>query len=249
LKAAQSARVTLAGGTALLRTASLDLQGSAVLDLAGKDLILSNVASAASLRTYFRNALLNSGPRITNGTAFVAWVDNRKIRQSTWGGTAITDGTFDQYILVNTVRGDVNLDKQVTAADHAAIVANVGRSGADLTSFDGDLDFNGVVNADDFAVVTAALAGGGAGGSATPVLVTTAPLPTTPSIPTKLTRFPTPKPLPAVVVKKPLPVAAKKFSSAKIKPLAKAAAPAPARLSTASSPVADRLLGRRGEAL
>jgi hypothetical protein len=106
------------------------------------------------------------------GNAAVAWVDNRKIRQSTWGGAAITDGTFGQFILVSTVPGDVNLDEQVTQADYAAIVANMGRT--NVTSFDGDLNFDDVVNGDDFAIVTAALAGGGAGA---PLLVTSATQP------------------------------------------------------------------------
>jgi hypothetical protein len=191
----------------------------------------------ADLRPWLSNGLLGSGPRIlsqSSANAAVGAVDNALIRQSTWNGTTLTTtGDFRQLLLVQTTRGDNNLDGQATEADYANIVANMGRPGASY--FLGDLTYDAMVNSEDFAVVTAALSAGAAAApqllvptpepspEPPPPVVATQPTSTTPSTSFK-PRVPAPslKPLPS----RPI-VSLTTFSTAKI---ARAPIPAVRRL-------------------
>ena len=81
-------------------------------------------------------------------------------------------GAFSQILIQSTVAGDANLDGRVDQQDYLNIIANMGRAGA--TYFEGDLNGDGAVTADDLALVSLNI-GAGANMAAGPPLLAAPP--------------------------------------------------------------------------
>lgn len=233
-----NARAKLTGGaSARLRTTSLTLDEAARLDLGESDMIVDFAAGNSPLpllRTFLHNgrlggnlpSIVTSKPAAPFG-ADVAMVDNNLIRQAMWGGeTLSTTGSYNQLLFRPTYAGDADLDLKVTEADYQPVTANLSRLNSQWLF--GDLNHDGVTNADDFALVTANL-GAGADPGAGQALVSPTPATrsTTPSTTTtttvRLSPLTRPKPLPTVQVTTTARPAKKVFSLKPIKTLVKPA--------------------------
>ncbi|MFI5379426.1 MAG: PA14 domain-containing protein, partial [Tepidisphaerales bacterium] len=174
------------GAGVVVQTSSLSIGGSGgslgTLDLADGSLVLpySGPAPYAMLRDLVWNGRITGRGIVTsignnNNPGAVGIVDNSMLHQTVWNGTAISDGTsFQQMILKGTYAGDANLDGQVTAADYLSIIANMGTFNSPY--FLGDLDLDGNITPNDLAIVSQNLGhGSGAGAQLLPASVAPAP--------------------------------------------------------------------------
>ncbi|MFI5377923.1 MAG: S8 family serine peptidase [Tepidisphaerales bacterium] len=160
-----------AGPTAILRTGSLYMSGSGILDMGNHDLVLDYAGASPidRLRQYLYNGSAGARPAIVTSAATpdghpaaLGAVDNQQIHQLAWDGETLSDGTnFSQVLIKFTYLGDVNLDGRVDASDYLNVFANMSAAGE---WFQGDVDYDGVITAADAAIVAANLgAGTGAG--------------------------------------------------------------------------------------
>lgn len=137
------ATLTLANaGPKALTIESLLLAGT--LDAGDHDLILPG-ASYDTIRQHIAAGRLTS---TISQAARLAPVDNNMIRQTSWEGVPLAG--LGQVIVKRTIAGDVDLDGLVTAADSAAVVANMNRPGHWIQ---GDADLDGLVTLADFNLV------------------------------------------------------------------------------------------------
>ncbi|MFI5378675.1 MAG: MBG domain-containing protein [Tepidisphaerales bacterium] len=164
-----------------LFSTGLSIANGGVLDMEGNDLVLQYSSSSPidTVSAYIRDGQIGAGPMIVSTIPALAWpttigvVDNNTIHQTTWDGQTVSDGSnFNQILTKRTLLGDANLDGKVDQSDYLDIIANMGRVGA--TYFQGDLDGDGVVTANDLAIVSANL-GAGASPAAGPLLPATSP--------------------------------------------------------------------------
>jgi hypothetical protein len=199
-----AASLAIAPGNRVIRAAGLSIAAGGVLDVSDNDLTFaySDLGAANTARQWIRNGILGQTPAIVTSVAAanagLGLVDNRMIRTATWDGQAIAaGGDYQQVIIKHTYRGDANLDGQVTEADYANVVTNLGRPGIWFT---GDLNHDGMVTSDDFAEVTLNLGAGVAPPPAPQLLILPAPQP----VATTTVKRTLPKPVKAKV-RKPLP--------------------------------------------
>ncbi len=93
-----------------------------------------------------------------NYPAVIAPIDNRELHLTDFDGTPVaSQDVYNQILLKYTRLGDTNLDGVVTDADLVNIVANMGHPGSYI---DGDVNLDGMVDVNDFNLVTTVLAGG-----------------------------------------------------------------------------------------
>ncbi|MFI5381776.1 MAG: dockerin type I repeat-containing protein, partial [Tepidisphaerales bacterium] len=167
-----------AGAEYLIRTAGLSIAPGGVMDLGQSDMVISYTGTTPvdTVRQHiFAGRLITSVNTPAPGHfATLAQVDNNVIRQVSWSGTPISNGTdFNQVIIKHTYMGDTNLDGQVTAADYLNVIANQGRTNAQW--FDGDFNHDGIVNADDLAQISLNLGAGIPGGFGPPLMAAATP--------------------------------------------------------------------------
>ena len=162
------------GKNLVLRPGTLNITAGGTLDLAGNGMILNygGASPVATVNQWIGNGRtgitpgLKTSGTVSAGTAALGMVDNALLHLGNFAGQSL-GGVFSQLLIQPTVAGDANLDGVVNDADYLAVIANMGRTGAQW--FLGDLNGDGTVNADDFAEVTAHLTAV-AGFAAGPVL-------------------------------------------------------------------------------
>ena len=172
--------VSVAAGKGLvLRPGTLSITAGGTLDLAGNGMILNygGASPVATVNQWIGNGRMGSTPglkttgTVSAGTAAVGMVDNALIHLGSFAGQSL-GGAFSQILIQSTVAGDANLDGRVDQQDYLNIIANMGRAGA--TYFEGDLNGDGAVTADDLALVSLNI-GAGANMAAGPPLLAAPP--------------------------------------------------------------------------
>ncbi len=175
LAAATVGSLAISGGATLsvpslagrvFSTAELSITGSAVLDVADNDIVVSypGASPLIPLCGWVANGRIGIGPRIVGTVAAppadmtFGMVDNNMLHLAAWQGQSIAQGSnFNQVILKRTYVGDTNLDGQVTEADCANVIANQGHSGG---WFEGDVNYDGIITADDLAAIRSHMGSG-----------------------------------------------------------------------------------------
>lgn len=157
LNIAGSSQVKMpAAGNSVLVLGSITFGAGASLDLADNSLVVDDPAGTgmADLKQHrAAGRIVTSVSQIDGLSATLARVDNRLVRQSSWDGRAINaSGIFAQTIVTHARVGDADLDGRVDEADYRPIVANMGRTNAQWVL--GDVNDDGTVTSDDFALVT-----------------------------------------------------------------------------------------------
>lgn len=152
------------GTSRLLLVDSLSLAPTGQLDMADSDMVLkASVGSFDAIRQYIRagQIITSEDQPVFGHFAAMAPVDNQLLHLTAWAGEQISSGVdFGQIIIKHAWLGDADLDGQVTQADYLSVIANQGKAGQWIT---GDLNGDGVVTADDLAVVSVNM-GTGSGG-------------------------------------------------------------------------------------
>jgi hypothetical protein len=157
------AAVGLAAGKGLmLRASGLAMVGAGALDLADGQMILdyTGATPAQAVRGWVFNGQVGTTPAIKS-SGHLAMIDNALIHMPSLGGQALA-GPFSQVLIMQTLAGDANLDGVVDERDLLPTLTNMGR--ADGQWVLGDLDQDGNVDVDDFALVQANVGAGGMGG-------------------------------------------------------------------------------------
>ncbi len=154
--------------THILRVGTLDVDGTAALDLNDNDLVVNN-GNFATLQGLVlggyrpspdttATGIVSTTSQNTGGTAIVALFDNALIGFADFpensGNTIAANAIAGKYTYI----GDTNYDGQVSAQDYTAIDANIGTSQPlGIAWFFGDTNFDGNIDATDYTGIDAAL--------------------------------------------------------------------------------------------
>ncbi len=203
-----SAIVGLGAGH-VLEVADLTITKPGSLDLGGGSLILDHASSPITqVQQWIGNGRMGATPAlktsgiVASGTPALAMVDNALLHLASFAGQSL-GGVFSQLLIQQTVAGDANLDGVVNDSDYLAVIANMGRTGAQW--FLGDLNGDGVVTVDDLTEVSAHLGNSVLGASMSLPLVVAKPKAQPAAIAKTVAKAPVKAAKPVVQPKKPAP--------------------------------------------